>query len=432
MFDSDNSRNTFDLSHFVFDCGEIGRIKTLSHTNVLPGDSISIDALGSLRLSPLRRGLSIDSKVDVCTFYVPYRHIFGDDWIDFIKKGSSAVLSSVTENCGVHDNSSRSNYLGFNNGGNGKVPKWLSRSYLNIFNNYYKVPTDKDLTQTPDTFTDKQAHFGLAACHLESIWSAPLAYDTPDSRSMSVAGDSLDIMKLKTEFAALNTQQERDLFMSRYRDIIDDFGGYVNTDADNRPTLLMRTEFWASGYDVDGTAQSTMGQFSGRVQQSWRHSVPKFFVPEHGVIMTLALVRFPPIHNYERPWLTNFDTLSYYELAGDSDIVSNMPPVSVPIKDIITNGSASNRFKMAYAQWYRYCPNYVNYRYAELEGYPFIEKPIICNQSADWTSQAYVEPQYYDSMFETMQLAHWNIQSRFNVNVERFLPTTRTSVMTTS
>src|SRR5437867_3342208 len=46
--------------------------------------------------------------------------------------------------------------------------------------------------------------------------------------------------------------------------------------------------------DVDGTDQTSLGQFSGRVQQTYKHSVPRFFVPEHGTMFTLALVRFPP------------------------------------------------------------------------------------------------------------------------------------------
>src|SRR5262245_41257641 len=49
-------------------------------------------------------------------------------------------------------------------------------------------------------------------------------------------------------------------------------------DADNRPLLVMRSNLWASGYDVDGTDQTSLGQFSGRVQQTYKHSVPRFFV----------------------------------------------------------------------------------------------------------------------------------------------------------
>src|SRR5262249_53542714 len=36
------------------------------------------------------------------------------------------------------------------------------------------------------------------------------------------------------------------------------------------------SNLWASGYDVDGTDQTSLGQFSGRVQQTYKHSVPRF------------------------------------------------------------------------------------------------------------------------------------------------------------
>src|SRR5256885_157013 len=55
----------------------------------------------------------------------------------------------------------------------------------------------------------------------------------------------------------------------------------------------MRSNLCESGYDVDGTDQTSLGQFSGRVQQTYKHSVPRLFVPEHGTMFTLALVRFP-------------------------------------------------------------------------------------------------------------------------------------------
>src|SRR5262245_62526623 len=80
---------------------------------------------------------------------------------------------------------------------------------------------------------------------------------------------------------------------------------YLKTsyDADNRPLLVMRSNLWASGYDVDGTDQTSLGQFSGRVQQTYKHSVPRFFVPEHGTMFTLALVRFPPTATKEIQYL---------------------------------------------------------------------------------------------------------------------------------
>src|SRR5438445_13414073 len=66
-------RMPHDLSHLGFLAGQIGRLITISTTPVLAGDSFEMDDVGALRLSPLRRGLAIDSTVAIFTFYVPCR-----------------------------------------------------------------------------------------------------------------------------------------------------------------------------------------------------------------------------------------------------------------------------------------------------------------------------------------------------------------------
>src|SRR5689334_24756765 len=58
-------RMPHDLSHLGFLAGQIGRLITISTTTVIAGDSFEMDAVGALRLSPLRRGLAIDSTVDI-------------------------------------------------------------------------------------------------------------------------------------------------------------------------------------------------------------------------------------------------------------------------------------------------------------------------------------------------------------------------------
>src|SRR5256885_670204 len=91
--------------------------------------------------------------------------------------------------------------------------------------------------------------------------------------------------------------------MQRYHDVISSFGGKTSYDADNRPLLVMRSNLWASGYDVDGTDQTSLGQFSGRVQQTYKQSVPRVVVPEHGTMFTRALVRCPPTATKEIQYL---------------------------------------------------------------------------------------------------------------------------------
>src|SRR5262249_61022450 len=80
-----------DLSHLGFLAGQIGRLVTISTTPVIAGDSFDMDAVGALRLSPLRRGLAIDSTVDVFTFYVPHLHVYGEEWIKVMKIGVNAT-----------------------------------------------------------------------------------------------------------------------------------------------------------------------------------------------------------------------------------------------------------------------------------------------------------------------------------------------------
>src|SRR3712207_5970141 len=79
-FSRNAERMPHDLSHLGFLAGQIGRLITISTTPVIAGDSFEMDAVGALRLSPLRRGLAIDSTVDIFTFYVPHRHVYGEQW----------------------------------------------------------------------------------------------------------------------------------------------------------------------------------------------------------------------------------------------------------------------------------------------------------------------------------------------------------------
>ena len=316
-------RMPHDLSHLGFLAGQIGRLITISTTPVIAGDSFEMDAVGALRLSPLRRGLAIDSTVDIFTFYVPHRHVYGEQWIKFMKDGVNAT-PLPTVNTNVH------------------------------------------------------------------------------------------------------IDQERDYFMQRYHDVISSFGGKTSYDADNRPLLVMRSNLWASGYDVDGTDQTSLGQFSGRVQQTYKHSVPRFFVPEHGTMFTLALVRFPPTATKEIQYLNAKGALTYTDIAGDPVLYGNLPPREISMKDVFRSGDSSKKFKIAEGQWYRYAPSYVSPAYHLLEGFPFIQEP----PSGDLQERVLIRHHDYDQCFQSVQLLQWNSQVKFNVTVYRNLPTTRDSILT--
>src|SRR5205809_351528 len=130
-------RMPHDLSHLGFLAGQIGRLITISTTPVIAGDSFEMDAVGALRLSPLRRGLAIDSTVDIFTFYVPHRHVYGEQWIKFMKDGVNATPLPTVNTTGYIDHAA---VLGTINPDTNKIPKHLFQGYLNIYNNYFKAP----------------------------------------------------------------------------------------------------------------------------------------------------------------------------------------------------------------------------------------------------------------------------------------------------
>src|SRR5256886_17170227 len=51
-----------------------------------------------------------------------------------------------------------------------------------------------------------------------------------------------------------------------------------------------------------------------------------FFVPEHGTMFTLALVRFPPTATKEIQYLNAKGALTYTDIAGDPVLYGNLPP----------------------------------------------------------------------------------------------------------
>src|SRR5215217_1283635 len=357
-------RMPHDLSPLGFLAGQIGCLITISTTPVITGDSFEMNAVAAPRLSPLPPAIAIDSTVNT-TGYIDH----------------AAFLGTI-------------------NPDTNKIPKHLFQGYLNIYNNYFKAPWMPDRTEAnPNELNQDDARYGFRCCHLKNIWTAPLPPETELSRQMTTSTTSIDIMGLQAAYANLHTDQERDYFMQRYHDVISSFGGKTSYDADNRPLLVMRSNLWASGYDVDGTDQTSLGQFS---------------------------VRFPPTATKEIQYLNAKGALTYTDIAGDPVLYGNLPPREISMKDVFRSGDSSKKFKIAEGQWYRYAPSYVSPAYHLLEGFPFIQEP----PSGDLQERVLIRHHDYDQCFQSVQLLQWNSQVKFNVTVYRNLPTTRDSIMT--
>ena len=107
----------------------------------MAGDSISLKMAAILRLSPLRRHLSMDGMVDMFAFYVPHRHIYGEDWVRFLTEGidENVTLPSVVIDKGTQ-------CLGFRADENMVRGKHVLAGYNQIWNRYFRFPSDRDIT----------------------------------------------------------------------------------------------------------------------------------------------------------------------------------------------------------------------------------------------------------------------------------------------
>jgi len=410
-------RNVFDLSHFSFQCGDIGRLQTLSCIPVVAGDSLSIDLQGVFRLSPLRRNLTVDCIIDLFAFYVPFRHIYGQNWIDFIKQGTDEAITFSTVTI------SSPNAIGYFGAPkqSGTVPLWLTASYNRIWNRYFRVPSDTTsiLADTALISGQNGKDFGELCARPKVIWSTGIesTLDTSD-HEIDVSGSVMDILDLARLKARYRSEQTRDWFATRYNDLLKNvFGSGVNTDADERPTLIMRKTQYMSGYDVDGTDDASLGSYSGKAASVASMRVPRRFCPEHGTIWVMALLRFPTIHEDEIGYLHQVSQPTYLEIAGDPQLMSMEEPAEYDVNQFFTSSSSQDLGHMPYGQWWRYQPSLVHNKYDSLNGFAFINNiPSSINEAR------YIKNAEYVNSFQTEQLGQWQSSCRIDVKKQTVVP----------
>src|SRR5438552_17545528 len=75
---------------------------------------------------------------------LPICHVYGEQWIKFMKDGVNATPLPTVNTTGYIDHAA---FLGTINPDTNKIPKHLFQGYLNIYNNYFKAPWMPDRTE---------------------------------------------------------------------------------------------------------------------------------------------------------------------------------------------------------------------------------------------------------------------------------------------
>lgn len=425
----DVGRVNYDLSHWSMKVGAIGSLQTLSVVPVVAGDSFALDAACVFRLSPLRRNLYLDCVVDLFAFYIPYRHIYGDDWISFMKSGYDEAVTLGTDTIGTPTDG-KLECAGLKCQVGDPLPRWLTRGYVQIWNRYFRDPSDVAGLRAENYFvasaTQAELDYGFNCAHLKRIWnSAILSTLNSSDYSLPLTGGEVDLYTLAALQGRLKTETSRDWFATRYQDILKhSWGTTVNIDADKRPELIMRTRQWLSGYDVDGTDDATLGLYSGKAATVANLKFPRKFFPEHGSLWIMGLLRFPPIHEDETHYLVTHPEPTYAQISGDPDVIRRSAPVDLQNGDIFVDFTGASLGLTPHSQWYREHPYNCHRLYIDAgAGHPFLNfSPTSRNASI------YVTQSMYDEVFQSLQLKHWNAQCYINLQADRFIPDPRKSI----
>lgn len=399
-------RSVFDLSFPVLDCGEIGRLKTIGTLVVCAGDSLEVDLQGVWRLSPLRRHMTFDAAVDVFAFYIPFRHIYGEDFTDFILGGvdEGKTFTGVSFAAGVGD------YLGINVGAATTIPTWLPAGYNRIWNRFFRAPTDgsSERADTAVPTAQREVKYGIPVGYLPNVWSTGIDTEiTAADHQVAISSSKLDILELDRVKGRYKTEVDREWFGQRYYDILQrTWGSRVNIDADQRPELVMRNRFWLSGMDVDGAGDANLGRLSGKSAGVGGMRHRRRYFPEHGVYWIMACLRFPAVHKFESHPFQRLVDFSYKDIAGDPSVLAREAPVQLKESDWFSNGGNNDLGKVPYGQQYRYSAAVVHSAYRETQGFPLLDKRIDSKDDA-----RYMDSAEYDEIFASLEFAHWQLSA---------------------
>lgn len=418
-------RWVYDLSCYNVVSGLIGRLQTIFNLPVIANDTISIDLVGALRLSRLKRFLVLDCKVDLFAFFSPHRHHY-TNWTDLMKDGinSAETLATSNQNQGTAA-ATPPDFLG--SVPNGTIPAHYPSGYQDIYNNFFQIPSLEGYSLPTYSISNvaNDRAYGFVTARLPAFWTTGMDDTRADIASDAEVGASagagainlLDFRRIQAEY---KDAIDHSWWSARYRDVMQRKWGTASppsTDADQRPTLLMHESTWLSGYDVDGTDDAQLGNWRGKSQGMVRLKMPPKYFNEHGMIWVMAVLRFPSILQEEVHY-TAANTLSYDNFLADPKVLDSTPPISIDQDDLTGNGVATTLGTHPYGQWFRTQPNRVHTDFHGPEGYPFETIDNISNHD-DAAYYDWLDP---NDFFMNEDLGQWNIVSRANIEAKRVVP----------
>lgn len=423
-------RTENDLSHFSATIFKVGRIQTITRIPTLPGDSIEFSLDAMFKMSELRRPQPVDFCFEMFAFWNPYRWSYEGreaftnadarkrNWQAMLMAGADRdirlppqnpntnndvvtrglPLGGYTKKSGTNDevdtaflnfmslpaNTNKAlTYLAYLRSAiTNKVPKHLVMDYNRVYRTYFMDPQWHDLTAGTATASAMQTiptndvarEFGYQACNLKTLYTTirkDLGVDAGDyivDRTSGNGLDGIDLRKLQEQKMRYRSETKRQWHAVSYSDIIKDiFKGSTDAEDTHEPWFLGSSKQWLSGFGSSGGP----GLAEGKVNFSF----PRKYFPEHGTILLIGLLRFPPVFEVEQHRLDVEDQFkTYHTLINEPGYSDMRPPEEWQHDWLYSNGTSTVKYGWHPVQMhYRTHPNYIHPRFYEEEfGFNYI------------------------------------------------------------
>jgi hypothetical protein len=353
--------------------GLIGRVNCLRQQLIAPGEKITPTFDGKVLLEATRERETLRINGHLGVFLTPLRWL-EPNFVQILKEGFNTA-ASISE---VNKNDLASYGIGAD-GTNTRIPKFFEDNLLRIYNEWYKWPEDNDITSWPND--------GPPAVPLQRAWSRCRYNIDPEDTNDYVlpSATSFDVRDLAEVQAKFRSAMERDvLSYNRYMELIGEmFGAKGSPEVDQVPRMIDQTDIGVSPRELPATDSAGLGDWQSIYDFGVEHRVEPIIAPEHCVLTYMLTMRFAPIIESRNPHA--IQNLTWEDLVGDPEVLRNMKPQEVTIRDICTNnGTTSLGYLPAGWRW-KMGWDVVGRRIDDANSFPMMNQPSSKENAKDAT-----------------------------------------------
>ena len=416
-------RYMYNLSHQVATETRFGRLCPTCVLEVAPGDTFSGKVGVLIRLSPLKRALLTDIRVDQFFVYVPHRLVFSD-WERFITDGPMDTPNVTIPAKTINDQSTdcpKFLFIRRPASGEGSITvsnlrlRGYNLSWNELFRDEYENPVGSDSVSN--------ARWGQTVSAKKDYWSL-IQRDFGRAQEFHNAQVQLPTtanayVRAHDIIAAIQRQKissRRATYGTRYIDALRYMGVSVNYQMLQRPEVVATARGNINVTDVVNTSDTGLGSMAGHGISGSRLRIRRKQFPEHGTLLGFAVIR--PIQA-DATWVDYFDTPRDYTAFYDP-LTATLPPVEIRSKDV--QPVATNDTGIGFLPWGHWYRNALSRIHSDL-GTEWVGnfqdgKPV---SVTDQIMKKYVDT-VYDNMFSDTSNGHAQISVVNSLRAVRMIP----------